>query len=308
MIEKKNMINRARELSYQYFGKEITFYLPGMITYNGKKGKYPAISLTGDICELQCKHCNGRLLKSMISAVTPEELIIKCENIKNEGNIGVLISGGCDKSGKIPWKHYISAIKTIKERYKLFISIHCGIIDFETALELKKAGIDQALIDVIGNNDTLKSVYNLDCGIDKIEDSVKALKKAEIPVIPHILIGLDYGNIIGEYNAIDIISRNKPDSIVFISLMNLTETTMKKVKLPDPDTIAEIMAYTRIKNPDIVMSLGCARERGNYKIELAAIDCGINRIAIPSENAIKKATESGLKIIWADTCCSVPIY
>ena len=295
MIEKKDIIDRARELSYQHFGREITFYLPGMITYNGKKGKYPVISLTGNICELQCKHCNGRLLKSMISAITPEELIIKCEKINNEGNIGVLISGGCDKFGKIPWKLFISAIKTIKDRFNLFISVHCGIIDFETALSLKEAGIDQALIDVIGDDDTLKKVYNLDCGIKRIEDSLIALKKADIPTIPHILIGLDYGNIIGEYNAIDIISRNKPDSIVFISLMNLTDTTMKKVRLPDPDAIADIMAYTRIKNSEISMSLGCARERGNYKIELAAIDCGINRIAIPSENAIKKAYEFRLE-------------
>jgi lipoyl synthase len=307
MIKSNNLIEKARDLSYEYFGKEITFYVPGMITYNGKKGKYPAISLTGDVCELQCKHCNGRLLKSMIPTITPDGLIKKCKELKKEGNIGVLLSGGCLQDGSIPWKNFIPAIKFIKENYNLFVSIHSGLIDNETAFHLKKAGVDQALIDVIGDDKTLKNIYNLDCGIIKIEESLKALNAANIPTVPHILIGIDYGEIIGEYKAIDIISRNNPESIVFVSLMNLTNTTMNKVDLPDANEIADIMAYTRIKNPDKLMSLGCARERGNHEIELAAIECGINKIAIPSDLAIKKAKDLGLKIIWTDTCCSVPV-
>lgn len=307
MNDLNKLIAKSRAISWQKFGKKITFYHPGMFRYDGKWGKYPAISITGKHCELQCDHCKSKILESMIFATTPEELIEKCIRLEELGNTGCLISGGSQRDGTIPWYNFISAIKTVKETTNLFISIHSGIIDFQMAKKLKNAGVDQALIDVIGDEETFKKIYHVNFGIAKIEESLDALRSVNIPIIPHIVVGLDYGRIKGEYNAIDLIKRYGPEVLVIVSLMSLSGTPMKDTLPPSPQEIAKIIATARIEMTDVPISLGCARERANSKIDVLAVECGVNRIAIPSDEAIKKAQEYGLDIIWKKTCCSVPI-
>jgi len=305
MTELEKLIAKARKLSWQKFGKRITFYHPGMFCYNGKWGKYPGVSITGKYCELQCDHCRAKLLEPMIFATTPEELISKGKALKKEGNIGLLITGGSYKDGTLPWNNFIPAIKTLKEKTNFFLSIHSGIIDFRTAKKLKDAGIEQALIDVIGDAETFKKVYHLDFGISKIEESLDALSRAGIPIIPHIVVGLEYGKIRGEYNAIQMIKKYSPEAVVIVSLMPLSDTPMQDVLPPKPQDIARIIATARIEMPNTIISLGCARERGNARIDVLAVDSGINRMALPSEEAIKRAKEYKLDMEWEDTCCSV---
>jgi len=307
MNDLDKLITKSREISWRRFGKKITFYHPGMFKYNGKWGNYPAISITGKHCELQCDHCNSKILESMIFATTPEELIQKCIRLEELGNAGCLISGGSQKDGTIPWHNFIPAIKTIKETTNLFISIHSGIIDYQMAKKMKDAGVDQALIDVIGDEETLKKIYHVNFSITKIEESLDALKNAGLSIIPHIVVGLDYGKIKGEYHAIDLIKRYNPEVLVIVSLKRLSGTPMRDILPPNPEEIAKIIATARIEMTDVSISLGCARERANSLIDVLAVECGVNRIAIPSEEAIKKAQEYGLDILWKKTCCSVPI-
>ena len=307
MNDLDKLITKSREISWRRFGKKITFYHPGMFKYNGKWGNYPAISITGKHCELQCDHCNSKILEPMIFATTPEELIEKCIRLEELGNAGCLISGGSQKDGTIPWYNFISAIKTIKETTNLFISIHSGIIDYQMAKKMKDAGVDQALIDVIGDEETFKKIYHVNFGITKIEESLDALRNTGLSIIPHIVVGLDYGKIKGEYQAIDLIKRYNPEVLVIVSLKRISGTPMRDILPPNPEEIAKIIATARIEMTDVPISLGCARERANSLIDVLAVECGVNRIAIPSEEAIKKAQEYGLDILWKKTCCSVPI-
>ena len=306
MNDLNKLITRAREVSWQKFGKQITFYHPGMFRYNGRWGKYPAISITGKHCELQCDHCKSKILESMVFATAPEELIRKCIRLEETGDTGCLITGGSLKDGTIPWDIFISAIKTIKETTNLFISIHSGIIDFQTAKRMKEAGVDQALIDVIGDEETFKKIYHVNFGLERIEESLDALRNAGISIIPHIVVGLDYGRIKGEYNAIEIIKRHDPEVVIIVALMPLSGTPMENTLPPSPQEMVKIIATARIEMPHVPISLGCARERANPEIDILAVDCGVNRIAIPSEEAIKRAKEYGLNIKWKKTCCSVP--
>ena len=69
--------------------------------------------------------------------------------------------------------------------------------------------------------------------------------------------------------------------------------------------MAEIIAEARIMMPDVRISLGCARRRGDSRLEMLAIDAGVNRIAIPSEEALEHAEKYGLEIRYQRTCCSV---
>jgi len=306
MTELGALLKEARERAWQRHGKEVTFYIPGMICYEGEYGRYPALSITGSDCALRCKHCSGKLLGPMIKASTPEELIEQCLRLAKR-SIGVLITGGCLSDGRLPWSGFISTIEKVKVKTDLFISIHTGIIDRRTAKGLVQAGVDQFLIDIIGDNRTLKDIYKVDFGIERIEQSLEALKKAGAEIIPHIVIGLYYGEIHGEYEAIEMVKMSGARHLVFVSFMPLPGTELFHCKPPEPEEIARIIATARLRMPDAIISLGCARERGNHKIDLFALDAGVNRITIPSYRVIERAMIYGLKTSWQKTCCSVPV-
>lgn len=298
-------LKQAREISWKKFGKTITAYLPGMFNYNGLKGKYPALSITGTDCELQCDHCQSSILKPMPSCKTPEQLIEKALKLSDKGTHGILISGGCDSLGRLPWGDFIPVIKEIKKKTDLFVSVHSGLIDIETALRLKKAGVDQTLIDVIGDDETFQRIYHVDFGVSKIQGSMDALNKAGIPIIPHVVCGLHYGEIKGEKKALEMISRFNVEQLVIVSLMVIPGTPLQGTKPLEAEAVAEIIADARILMPDVRISLGCARKRGDSRLDMLAIDAGVNRIAIPSEEALEHAEEYGLEIRYQRTCCSV---
>jgi uncharacterized radical SAM superfamily protein len=306
MSEIDELIANARRLSWREFGRKITFYHPAMFRYGGEWGKYAAISVTGQHCELQCDHCKAKLLESMIFAVTPEELIAQCTRLDKMGHLGCLITGGFRGDGTLPWGDFVPAVREIKETTALLISVHTGMVDYQTARRLKAAGVDQALIDVIGDEETLRQIYHGGLDIERMEESLDALSSAAIPTIPHIVVGLHYGKIRGEYTAIRIIKRYCPEAVVVVSFMPLPGTPMENSLPPSPVEIARVMATARIEMPNVPISLGCARERGNSEIDVFAVDCGMSRIAIPSQEAIKRAQEYRLDITWKKTCCSIP--
>jgi uncharacterized radical SAM superfamily protein len=296
---------RARELSWAHLGKQITFYLPGMFRLNGHTGRYPALSITGDICALECDHCRGKILEGMPATVTPRGLVEKCQKLAQRGHLGVLISGGCNERGELPWKPFLLAIETIKKSTDLFVSVHCGLVDVPTARALKSAGVDQALIDVIGDDDTFKAVYHVPFGIERIASALEALAEAEIPMIPHIVCGIDYGKIKGEYRAVEMLAGHPITQLVVVSLMPIPGTPIAKALPPSPEAVADIIAAARLQMPQTLISLGCARQRGNSRLETMAIDAGVNRMALPSEEAVAHAETHGLEITYQPTCCSV---
>jgi uncharacterized radical SAM superfamily protein len=301
----KQRLNKARVLSWKHFGKRITFYLPGMFTFNGLTGKYPAVSITGNQCALQCDHCKGKILASMIPATGPDMLLGKCLHLSQKGHHGVLISGGCTENGRLPWDAFISAIRKIKEQTNLIVSIHSGIIGEREALALKGAGVDQALIDVIGSDDTIRKMYHVPFGVSKIMASMEALQKAGLPIIPHIVCGLDYGEIKGEKKAVEMIAAFDIDQVAVVSLMRVPGTPAADASPPRAEEVADIIAETRFKMPKVLISLGCARQRGNSRLEVLAVDAGINRMALPSEEAVQRALGYGLDLRYQKTCCSV---
>ncbi|MDO9537802.1 MAG: hypothetical protein Q7J68_05750 [Thermoplasmata archaeon] len=306
MSELEELMAKAREASWRIHGKKIIFYHPGMFRYHDKWGRYSAISITGSSCELLCEHCKARLLKPMIDVSTPQKLIDTCLELEKQGDIGCLITGGFGKDGTLPWDDFLEAIKTVKESTGLHISVHGGIIGPDLACRMKEAGIDQALIDVVGDAETMKNVLHLDTGPEAIESTLKSLKHAGIPTAPHIVVGLDYGRITGEYEAIQMIKRHGPEALVIVSLMPLSGTPMCDIVPPSPEDIARIIATARLEMPDIPISLGCARDRRSPETDVLAVDCGVNRMAIPSDEAIKRAEYYGLTVEWQRTCCSVP--
>lgn len=301
------LLTNARELSWRHRGREITFYLPGMFIFHNRTGKYPAVSITGDKCALNCDHCRTKILAPMIAAPTPALLIENCLKLAKKGNIGVLLSGGCDAQGRLPWQPFLSAIREVKDRTGLFVSVHSGLIDPATALALRQAGVDQALIDVIGDDRTFQDIYHVDFGVARIRASLEALQQAGLPVIPHIVCGLHYGKISGERQAVEMIAAFDVAQLVIVSLMRIPGTPLWDCEPPAAEAVAEIIAHARLKMPNVDISMGCARQRGNARLDVLAIDAGVNRLALPSEEAVLRARHYGLEIHYQRTCCSVPV-
>ena len=305
MTDLDQRLTAARALSWRHLGKRITFYLPGMFTQDGRTGKHPAVSITGDACELRCDHCRGRLLEKMIPATTPRRLVNTCLRLADKGNSGVLISGGCRVDGTLSWSRFADAIEAVKASTNLFVSVHCGFVGEEDALALKRAGVDQALIDVVGDDRTVRTVMHLPFGASGIEDSMAALERAGLPMVPHVVCGLDHGHIRGEEKALKMIAGFKVDQMVIVTLMPLSGTPMEDARPPQAEAVAEIIIKARSLMPRTALSLGCASQRGNSRLEVLAVDAGVNRLALPSDEALKRAKMYGLKIDCRLTCCSV---
>lgn len=298
-------LTTARQLSWKHLGKNITFYLPGMFRLNGHTGRYPAVSITGDECSLKCDHCQGKILSDMVSTTTPEILVAKCQELERQGHLGVLVSGGCGPDGKMPWDEFIPAIETIKKTTDLFVSVHCGLVELETARRLKQAGADQALIDIIGDDATFQTIYHVPYGVERITAAMEALAAAQMPMVPHIVCGIGYGHIKGEYKAVEMVSQFDITQLVIVALMRIPGTPTARALPPRAEQVADIIAEARIRMPRTLISLGCARQRGNSRLEELAIDAGVNRMALPSEEAVAKARAYDLNIQFQPTCCSV---
>ena len=308
-IQKKDsdLFDQAWNVARENHGSNFTFYLPGMIRYGKIRGLYPALSLTGDRCQLLCEHCKGLLLKPMIKASNPETLVTKCCKLAHSGHSGVLLSGGSDLEGRLPWGKFYRAIQRIKTETDLFISVHSGFLDFSTAVALKEAGVDQALIDVMGDEETAKKIYHLD-SLQKVITSLENLFKSGLDVVPHIVAGLMHGKIHGEYNALHIISRFNPSSFVIVVLTPLKGTPMSGVLPPSPIEVARLIATARLMMPHTPISLGCERPRNKegHIMEELALYAGATRMAVWSKRTIDMALNLGLKPLFQPTCCSVP--
>jgi hypothetical protein len=245
------------------------------------------------------------MLLPMIHAPEPDLLVDKCLQLEKSGNLGVLISGGCDEDGCLPWGKFIQAIREVKAQTGLRVSIHSGFVDHTTALRLKGVGVDQVLIDIIGDDETYRKIYHLESGITRLLASLDALEKARLPIVPHVVCGIYYGKIRAEANAIEIVSGFNVSLLVIISLMRIPGTPMWGVASPPAGAVAQLAAEARLRMPEAEISLGCARQRGNESLETLAINAGVNRMALPSEAALNRARYYGLEIKYRRTCCSV---
>jgi uncharacterized radical SAM superfamily protein len=301
-------LRRARDLSWTNHGKRIVFYLPGMFCCEGARGTYPAISITGGECELKCDHCRGRILRDMITADSPERLVETCRKLARAGMDGCLISGGSTRDGTLPWDTFINAIATVKREIDLIISIHTGFVDLSIARRLKEAGVDQALVDVVGSADTLAQICHLPPSLARMEETLDALFTSGLDVVPHVVAGLHRGVMNGEARALEMIARYRPSALVLIALMPLRETPMEGIGLPPDEEIAGLFSTARFLLPHTSISLGCARPRTSKArvIEHIALASGVNRMALPSPATVASAESYGLEIVQRTTCCSLP--
>jgi uncharacterized radical SAM superfamily protein len=291
--------------------KKAYFYAPSFIYYktsyySSSPTRFPTVSVTGTACALNCKHCGGKILQTMHPANTPEKLFELAVKLKQNGALGCLVSGGCLPDGSVPLKQFLPAIEKIKRELDLTVFVHTGIIDAATATALKKAGVDAALIDIIGSDETINRIYNLNVTTKDYAKSLKALQEAGLNFVPHVIVGLHDGKLKGELNALKIIASVKPSAIVVIAFMPIPGTAMAKVKPPQPADIAKVTATARLMFPRTPLALGCVRPKGKHRAEtdVLALKAGVDAIAFPTEEAAKYAEKQGYKLSFSSYCCA----
>ena len=301
------LLARARALSWERFGKRVVFYLPGMFIMDGVRGRYPAISITGPACGLGCDHCSGEILKSMPAAPSPQELVDVCLRFRDAGAEGFLITGGSDARGRLPWSRFLDALAEVKRRTALHLSVHAGMVDGPTARALKQAGVDQANVDIVGAEETWREVMHLPDGAALLARTLDALHAAGLDVVPHVVMGIHAGKIVGERRALEIVRRYPPKLLVWVVLMPLPATPMAGAVPPTLDEAARLLAESRLLFPESEIALGCARPRGEYRraLERVALDAGVNRVALYSDESVDYARSLGLDVGFLQTCCSL---
>ena len=303
-------IIRAREISWRHFGRRIWFYAPSFVHYKSQHLRsypmlFPSISVTGTYCALDCKHCGGRILNTMIPAQTPKRLIQICKEIKEKGGVGCLISGGCLPDGSVPINKFIDAVAEVK-RLGLKVVMHTGLINHEIARRLKESGVDSVLIDIIGSDETVREIYHLNASTKDYDESLEALSRARIPFVPHVLVGLHYGKLRGEMNALKMIAKYMPSSVILIVFFPIKATKMESVKPPSPEDVIRVLVQARLMMPSVPLVLGCARPKGKHRVrtDCLAVEAGVNAIAFPAKEAIERAESMGLEVSFSPLCCS----
>ncbi|MEA3377850.1 MAG: radical SAM protein [Chloroflexota bacterium] len=307
----EELLDQAWALRRAHFPPALKLAAPGAKRYQiegfrNHPHRFAAISLTGRACALRCEHCQGQLLESMYPASTGQALRDLADELVAKGCQGVLLSGGADHQGQVPLDGHLEAIACLKA-LGLTVIVHTGLVDEGTARDLKTAGVDQVLVDVIGDEETIRQVYHLDKKPDDYAATLAVLKEVGLDIAPHVVIGLHFGQIRGELAALEMITNAEPEAIILVVLNPLPGTPMARFPAPSAEIVGRLAAVARVLNPERRISLGCARPAGPMKAERErlAIAGGINALAYPTQAALRYARSRSLALEWREACCSL---
>ena len=265
---------------------------------------FTPISLTGTYCSLQCKHCDSYYLKHMLDG-SPGKLLSQADHMAGRGAKGILLSGGSAPDGSVPTYEQADVIQKIKRDLNLKISAHTGIVNRIQAQVLAQY-IDMALVDVIGDDETIHDIIGLDASAQDYETSLEELTAAGIPLAPHVIVGLHNGNLKGEFKALDMVKKFNPEVVVIVVFIPTKGTALEGTAPPKLEEVVQVITKAR-EMFDVPLSLSCVRPGGRYRsmLDRYAILSGIDRIAVPSRSAYMTARELGLNIVEIPKmCCS----
>jgi uncharacterized radical SAM superfamily protein len=270
-----------------------------------KSAAFPAFSITAGVCALNCKHCRASILKPMIPTGDPDAFeAMVAAMIATQGLRGFLLSGGSNLRNEVPFERYLPAIRRLKDAHpSLEILVHTALVDAARARALKAAGVDVAMLDVIGAQETIREVYHLDRPVQDFEASLAHLVDAGLTVVPHIVIGLHFGRLVGEAHALEMIARHRTAAAILVVLMPaFADPGFGAV---DPLEAAAFFGEARRTLASRQLLLGCARPHGADRVTLdvAAILAGFDGVAYPADEAVQAARRLGRPFEHRLACC-----
>ncbi len=277
------LLSKAQEIRKTNFADEITFVYPQETL---------SVSVTGQVCDLNCAHCGGHYLRNM-------------ENIEKASSAqSCLISGGCDHTGKVPILQEKDRLKKMSNDISL--NLHVGLVSESEAKEIGEFA-KSVSFDFVACTETIKKVYGFtDVTEDDYLNSYRSLQRYT-KVVPHICIGLNGGEQSGELSALSMLAKERPAALSFIVFTPTKNTDFALKTPPVLDYVVNILLQARIMFPETPIHLGCMRPGGKYRDDLDywALQAGVNKIVIPAPKARKSAKNLGLNIQIEEECCSL---
>ncbi len=293
---------QAWEVRAARFPQEIVFARPSSTI---------AISVTGQQCGLDCAHCGRHYLAAM------RPVSHALEAVRERRPKSVLLSGGCDMSGRVPlgdWPRRMA-----ESAPGLRINCHAGLVSDTEAEEIARWA-DVVSFDVTTDQRVISQVYGLRRSPEEYIASYVSLAR-RVPTVPHVCIGLagppespssppEIGALEAILSTVTSGAAPVPPAIVFIVFTPTPRTRMADVAAPEPGLVREIIADARLMFPDTLINLGCMRPGGAYRglVDVMAIDAGANLIVQPAPEAADHARALGLAIVETDECCAFPGY
>lgn len=256
----------------------------------------------------------------MMPATTPEKLIALCTSLQAKGAKGVLISGGCDKSGTLlNIRKFLPAFKQLHEM-GLIIKLHTGFVDEELAAQIAESGVDIASMEFVGDTETIQEIFGLNATPATYVETFQNLQKAGIPFLaPHIAVGLHYSRLKGELNALELMKDNDiiPSTIAIIVFRPTKGTQLENLPAPSPQEVGTVTSHARKLFPDSKIILGAMRPRSStrndpnrnirHDIESAAVKAGVDGIEIPSTRTIKTLQARNYKLKKLESYGVLPV-
>lgn len=252
-----------------------------------------AVSLTGTDCELDCAHCGGHYLKSMVPVWRANP----------QGAESCLVSGGCDTKGRVPVTSHLDEVSRL--RAGRIMNWHVGLIG-QAEAEVIAPYVDVISFDFVGDDETIREVYGLEAGVGDYVAAYELLR-SYATVVPHITVGLKGGRIAGEYEAVDILEELGLEALTFIVFIPTPGTQYSDREPPRAEEVVDLLVEARLRFPGVPIQLGCMRPRGKYRDRLdpLAVRAGVNVIVSPSRGAVTVAEKLGLMVERREECCAV---
>ncbi len=310
------LISRMQASSALSLSRPIRFSTPTFKEFESSelsgcgKNSFPAFSITAGGCALNCDHCQKKILEPMIPATRPEMLDQKVRDLILMQDLqGFLLSGGSNKRNEIRYERYLPVVEKLKRDFPyLQIAIHTALLDEAAAQRMEDAGVDSAMMDMIGAKETIEQVYKLDRPVADFEATLAALTSTNLKVTPHIVIGLHYGKLLGEKNALDIIARYDVHALVLVVIMPFYAKP-GTFETPSTKDVGEIFLAARERLPDKQVLLGCARPPGMHKriTDAYAVMAGLDGIAFPADGAVAVSKAIGRPSHQEHACCAIKV-
>jgi len=235
------------------------------------------------------------------------------EAVRKRRPTSVLLSGGCDTTGRVPLGDWPRRIAESAPGVR--VNCHVGLVS-----DVEAEGIaqwaDVVSFDVTTDQRVISQVYGLCRSPEEYIASYVWLGK-RVPTVPHVCIGLagplQSSSEPPEISALEAIlstvtsgAAPTPPAIVFIIFTPTPRTRMADVAAPEPGHVRDIIAEARLMFPGTCINLGCMRPGGPYRgvVDVMAIDAGANLIVQPAPQAVEHARALGLAIAETDECCA----
>ena len=244
----------------------------------------------------------------MIPALHPEDLDRRVRDmIALRGLSGFLLSGGSDRRNEIRYERFLPVLEGLKRDFPhLEIAVHSALLDAPRARGLEAAGVDTVMLDVIGAEATIREVYHLDRRVEDFEETLALLCATSMKVVPHVVIGLHFGRLLGEARAVEIVARHDVDSLVFVVIMPFYAAP-GTFATPATADVGRIFLDGRRRMGDRDVLLGCARPAGMHKrvTDAYAVMAGLDAIAFPADGAVELAGRLARPVERQTACCSM---